>query len=577
MLSKLAAPFGSRMGRVLALAIVASLVVGVACSSGSDINQEDLDAAKNLAVAQSELSSAKADLTSAQGAASAAESAAAAAASELTTTKSSLGSAQSQVTSLTTQLGTAGQAAPPVTVSVISAGQSVPAPAGSAPTGWANDESVRGGLFLVTQFDSSGPDAWSAAEHPLIYMSSEGTESSNPAADADAAYFGGFHMVDAYTHDVIGSVLFTEVEDGGVTKPVSSFPHGADVSPDGKWAYVGFGAGNNDTGGRLGYLAIVNMRTLKIDKLLRQESYFEGGMRSQRVHHVQAWNDPDGNPKVIVQWGFGANGGPHHILDPNDDNRVWKSITYDDIMPMGHPFTTPSPDGQYVYVSIGANWIRSNHSPAAGIAKFDITTGKHEVIEGVGHHPIGITHTADGRFTYVVDGHSSSVYKIDNEINEVVGSTSAGVAGPYGIALNWDETRAVLVGKGEGSHNLGGVLGLLDTVGMRQARDLHQMPIQLGGSASSVDHAILHPDPEVNQFWISNMNGWETIVVDIDTWTAVDWIPTPNGGNTHSGAFVSYNADWTGTLESDQGGPKSAEMWANVRTAVANSAAALAR
>lgn len=310
---------------------------------------------------------------------------------------SSLEAAEGQVTDLQSQVSSMGSAPPAITV--IQTGQSVEAAPGSTPTGWANTESERGGLFLVAQYDSSGPDAWDPVAHPLVYFSSDGTESSSPTYDADADYFAGFYMIDAYSKDVISSVLFTELEG----KKVSSFPHGVGVSPDGKWVYVGFGMGDS----REGHLAIVNARTLKIDKLLRQESYFERGTRSQRVHHIQSWIDSTGEDKVIVQWGFGANGGPHHILDPNDDNKVWQSITYDDIKPIGHPFTTPSPDGQYVYVSMGANFIRSNHSPAAAIAKYDIETGEHEVIEGVGHHPIGITHSSDGRWTYVIDGHSS--------------------------------------------------------------------------------------------------------------------------------------------------------------------------
>lgn len=547
MLKSWKSPLRLGLVRVLLVSALVGLVFGAACSS-SDISQEDLDAAKNLAVVQSELNTAKADLTSAQ--------------SELNTTKSSLDTSASMVSDLQEQVSSMGQVPPPITV--IQTGQSVPAAPGSAPTGWANEESERGGLFLVAQYDSSGPDAWSAADHPLVYFTSDGTESSSPTYDADADYFAGFDMIDGYTKEVIDSVIFTELEG----MKVSSFPHGVGVSPDGKWVYVGFGMGDD----REGHLAIVNARTLKIDKLLKQESYFEGGTRSQRVHHIQSWNDSTGEDKVIVQWGFGANGGPHHILDPMNDNTVWKSITYDDIKPMGHPFTTPSPDGRYIYVSMGANFIRSNHSPAAAIAKFDIETGKHEVIEGVGHHPIGITHTADGRWTYVIDGHSSFVYKIDNEINEVVDSTSTGVAGPYGIALNWDETRAFIVAKGEGTHNKGGVLGLVDLTSFRASRELHQMPIWLGGSASSVDHAILHPDPEINELWVSNMNGWETIVLDIDTYTSTDWIPTVAGGNTHNGAFVTYTSSWVGQVESDMGGPKSAEMWANVEARVAAAA-----
>jgi DNA-binding beta-propeller fold protein YncE len=478
--------------------------------------------------------------------------------------KADLTAKQQEVSQLQTQLASVA----PVTV--VQTGQLVPAPAGSAPTGWANAESIRGGLLLVAQYDSSGPDAWNAAMHPMVYFSSESSYGPNPdmnaELDAGAPEFAGFHIVDAYSKEVVASALFTY--EGNITRG----PHGVGVSPDGQWAYVGFSE-TQEGSPRISYVAIVNARTLKMDKLLKQESYFEGGVRRQALHHIQSWTDWQGNDRVILQWGFGANGGPHHILDPKDDNRVWKSITYDDVMPMGHPFTTPSPDGQYVYVSMGSNWIREAPAHVAGIAKVDLATGESAIIEEVGNHPIGITHTQDGRWTYVVDGHGSMVYKIDNETDEVVDKASAGVAGPYGIALNWDETEIWLVGKGEGSHNRGGVLGLIDARTFSPSRAINQ-PLVLGGSASSVDHAILHPDPAVNELWVSNMNGWETIVVDLDTYEATDWIPTPNGGDTHSGAFVRYDSNWNGELLADMGGPKSASMKATVKANVAALAAA---
>lgn len=480
---------------------------------------------------------------------------------DLDAVQDDLSSAEAQVASLQSQLAST------AAVTIIQTGQLIPAPAGAEPSGWDTAESIRGGLHLVATYDSSGPDAWSVVDHPLVYYSSEGTESSNPDYDSSAPYFAGFHIIDAYTKEVVASWLINEGID-----PVTSFPHNAEFSPDGKWAYVGWRETSAD-GVRSGYMGIVNVRTLKLDKLLKQESYFEGGMRSQGLHHVQSFVDFEGNDRVITQWGFGANGGPHFILDPNDDNRVVQAITYDDVKPMGHPFTTPDPTGQYIYISVGSNWIRSSEAPVAGIAKYDLATGEHEIIEGVGHHPIGIAHTADGRWTYVVDGHGSHVYKIDNETNEVVGSTSAGVAGPYGLAFNWDETLLYVVGKGEGSHNLGSGLGIIDTVRFRQARIVRQMPIRLGGSASSIDHAILHPDPDVNEMWISNMNGWETIVLDLNTNEVKAYIPTPNGGNTHSGGFIRYDSSWNGELLVDMGGPKSDSMWAMIKTRVAAAAA----
>ncbi len=114
---------------------------------------------------------------------------------------------------------------------------------------------------------------------------------------------------------------------------------------------------------------------------------------------------------------------------------------------------------------------------------------------------------------------------------------------------------------------------MIDANRFRPSRAINQ-PVTLGGSASSIDHGILHPDPEVNEMWISNMNGWETIVMSLDTYEVTDYIPTPNGGDTHSGAFVRYGADWSGELLVDMGGPKAASIWAEKRTRAAAAAAA---
>lgn len=428
--------------------------------------------------------------------------------------------------------------------------------AAAATSDWANEESERGGLYLVADFDSEGPDAWDPAEHPLVYITSESHFNPNPNKTIEGA-FAGFHLIDAYSKEVFADYI-------AVTMPKASGmrtgPHGTVISPDGKWAYIGWAEVDDSETRMTGYVAVVNVRTLKIEKLLRQESHFRGAPRSQRLHHVQACQTAEGKQRVIVSFGFGADGGPHFILDPDDDNRVARAITYDDVQLMGHPFTTPDPTCTNVYVSIGSPEIRSAEAPSAGVAKVNMDDGSVRNIMGVGHHPIGITHSADGQFTYVVDGHGSHVYKIDNEENEVVGHTSAGVAGPYGIASNWDESLLFTVGKGEGTHNRGAVLGVIDAKRFTNYRGLQQMPIWLGGSASSVDHAILHPDPEVNEMWVSNMNGWDTIVLDLDTMTATDHILTPHGGDTHSGGFVRYEPDWTGELMADQGGPVSQTM-----------------
>jgi DNA-binding beta-propeller fold protein YncE len=530
----------SRPGIILRLIVIGALLalVATACTSddeGDGVSQADFDAL------QEQLDDANAELVAMQD--------------QMVT---------ATVNQQVVQAGTLGAA---------------PAAAEIPDDGWTNAESIRGGLFLEAQLDSSGEDAWDIAAHPRVYFTSESFQSNyfnDNELDAELGNFAGWHVVDAYTKEIVASALYHDLVPGEANRG----PHGVGVSPDGKWGYVGFATapaegceGEFTACDRVGYVMVVNIQTMKVDKILRQQSYFEGGFRSQAIHHIQCWtHDESGEDYCILQWGFGANGGPHHIIKPNDNNRVYRSITYDDVKPMGHPFTTPSPDGQYVYISMGANFLRHSDLPGAGIAKYDITTGKHEEFHEVGRHPIGITHTQDGKYTYVVDGTSSQLYKLDNETLHVVDRAAAGIAGPYGICLNFDESEAWINGKGEGTANLGNSMSIFDLERFRASRSYGNTPFYLGGSASSVDHCAFHPDPEVNEVWISNMKGWETIVVDLNTYEVEAYIATPNNGDTHGMAFVYYDNGWdSGELMVDMGGPKSQSLQDYVLAQVAAS------
>jgi hypothetical protein len=169
--------------------------------------------------------------------------------------------------------------------------------------GWANSESVRGGLHLVATFDSSGPDAWDIDAHPRVYFTSESyasnwfkdtDEGKTLAASDDFENFVGWHVVDAYSKEVIASALYSY--EGNIVRG----PHGVGVSPDGQWGYVGW-TEETDTG-RNNYVGVINVRTMKLDKLMKQESWREGAMSAQALHHIQAWTDVDGNEYVILQW-----------------------------------------------------------------------------------------------------------------------------------------------------------------------------------------------------------------------------------------------------------------------------------
>jgi DNA-binding beta-propeller fold protein YncE len=435
------------------------------------------------------------------------------------------------------------QLAAVVPTQVVQAGQLAPPPPNAQPSGWDTEESLRGKVRLLATYDSNGPDAWDVAAHPLVYFTSEGV-GANPLGGKRAS---GVQVIDAREKKVIASALFNLGEE------VTENPHGVGISPDGKWVYIGEMHRVAATRQVRSVLMVINARTLKLDRLLQ-------GPRADWFHHITAFTDWQGRDRVIAAYGRNAGGGPIFLLDPRDNNRVVKSFTLEDIgYRIGHPYPTVDPTGHFIYIAVHAPpWQGQNHN-TAGIAKVNLETGAVRIIPFVGDNPIGMAHTSDGRFTFVNDAHSSNVYKIDNQTNSVVEDTSTGVAGPYGLALNWDESVLYPIGKGEGTHNNGSVVGYVTTEPFRSPRNLFQnMPIWLGGSASSIDHGILHPDPAVNELWISNMNGWETIVLDLNTNKVNAYIPTPNGGDTHSGGFVRYNRDWTGELLADMGGPKRA-------------------
>ena len=440
-------------------------------------------------------------------------------------------------------------ASTPATVTTtIQSAQLQPAPAGAAPSGWETADAIRGNLTLLAKFDSSGPAAWDQVKHPVVYVSSMSYPTTHDATKPGDG--SGFYVIDAYTKEVVASRVYD------LGELVTTYPHSVGSSLDGKWWYFMQADQVAATKQARPQVFVINAKTLKIDKVLMHPT--------QRLHHVGAFTDSKGQSRVVLGMGFGAVGGPHFILDPNNDNKVVQSITYDDIRPMGHPFTAPSPDGKYLYISMGSPEIRTGEGNEASVAKWDIEKKVATVIHGTGNHPIGMVPTQDGKFLYLVDAENSKVFKVDVVNNAVVGETSAGVAGPYGGRLNWDETELFIVGKGEGSHNKGSVLGLIDTKTFQQSRKLATMPIYLlgeanaasGGVIASVDHAILHPDPKVNEMWVSNMAGNETIVLDLNVDRPKAYIRTPNGGNTHSGFFIKYDANWNGELLADMLGPK---------------------
>ncbi|MBI3014594.1 MAG: SMP-30/gluconolactonase/LRE family protein [Candidatus Tectomicrobia bacterium] len=409
---------------------------------------------------------------------------------------------------------------------VIQAGQLQAAPQGAPPSGWDTETSLKANVRLIATYDSSGPNAWDPAKHPLVFITSEG---KGYAGTYSKTYkLAGLQIIDANTKEVVTSASY----DLGFKKMMT--PHGLGISPDGKWLYVPTGDGDQPwtVEQQGGTLLIVNARTLKLDKVLSTPV---------GPHHVNAFRDWKGRDRVLVEADQ-----TRILLDPNDDHRI--VMTFGTLNFNALPYQSDvDPSGRYIYSGLILGGRSVADKLAGAVGKLDLASGRVKIIPGVGMYPNGFAFTSDGKYTYVSDSSGSRIYKIDNSTDTVVGSTQSGVPGPYNIALNWDETELWVIGKGEMSFNLGGSLGLVNTKTFTTVREF-----PIGGQ--TIDHNTLHPDVSANEMWITSSGTLETIVFDLGKRQVKARIPSANGGDTHSGGFVRYNPDFTGELLADQGG-----------------------
>ncbi|MFQ5922349.1 MAG: YncE family protein [Anaerolineales bacterium] len=402
---------------------------------------------------------------------------------------------------------------------------------------WDTEWSQKFGIKLLEAFDSGGDPAWDPAEHPLVYLASEGPGYSGLISSG--VVFPGFLMIDAETRETVAAPHY----DLGQEEYFE--PHGLGVSPGGEWIYIPTGAaaawGSPSGGGRL---LIINAQTLKLDKVLSTQG---------NPHHIKSFVDAQGRELVLVE---NFSDSTFYVLDPNDDNRIVGGIDGSGLRGSGY-LSFAHPSGQYIFVS-----VRTPFGSEGGVAVVDTDTWRTRAhIDTLDSSPIYVAFSADGETAYVTGGHESTVAKLDISAENprawnVSGFTSAGTLGPYGLTLNWDESQLWTIGKGEGAHNRGNTMGLIDP-------NIMTMPPRAWapGSRGSFytdcvrgDHALVNPVPEMNEMWISCNASFNTIIWDFETQSIKENLATPNGGSTHNGAFVQYEPDFTGRVLSDQNG-----------------------
>ena len=407
---------------------------------------------------------------------------------------------------------------------------------------WATDWSRTLGVSLIAEFDSSGPAAWDPEAHPLVFITTEGPGYSGLMSGLTEP---GVAIIDAVTHEVVASQHFA------LEGAESYFePHGLGVSPDGRWIYLptGTSPGFGDVG--TGRLLIIDALTLQLDKVLATPT---------NPHHAKAFTDANGNELVLA---YTFREGGFYVLDHQQDNRVVGGVPNGELQGRGY-LGFVSPDGKYLLVSTRPpRGVEGNGS----VVVIDTNTWRSlSRIDVLDSDPIWVSFSGDGLHAYVTGGHDSLVARIDMDGPpnswSVDGVSSAAAIGPYGAHLNWDDTQLWIVSKGEATHNRGISLGLVNPDIMRGLPYNSWAPGPVGEFFTGCmrgDHGTVHPDPDLDQLWVTCNGSFEIVVFDMFNREVADRIAMPNGGSTHSGAFVEYTigdmGDFEGQVLSDQNG-----------------------
>ncbi len=390
---------------------------------------------------------------------------------------------------------------------------------------WANEWSEKVNIELEYSFDSSGPDAWDSAEHPLVFMTTEGPGYGGLLSGVTLP---GLAIIDADTREVVTSQTY-DVLSWGWSNVFE--PHGLGTSPDGKWIYLPTGEGSfGSAGDHAGRFLVINARTLKIDKVIKLQG---------QAHHAKSFVTPEGEQRVIL-YGWTQ---PMFVLDPADDNRVVGSVSHQEQGSEGYLYFASSKGDKIIGTGRYRDFDMRKHLTDNPVWIIDTDTWKvKKWIQVHDSAPTWINFTSDDKYAYISGARNSIVLQLDMEQQKVITEQRAGVDGPYGNHFGWDDRFIYTVGKGEESHNRGKVVGMVDTSTMSipGSRSMNQFYT----GCIRGDHGTLHPDPEANELWISCNASFEVAIFDLDTREVSGRIPLPNGGSTHSGAFISYPSGW---------------------------------
>ena len=379
-------------------------------------------------------------------------------------------------------------------------------------------------------------DAGEQVFHPkpggLYFYQNTGTSVGMVSYDEPRTNTSQVVVGDAQTKEVVTYGQMPDRLRGGV--------HTTVLSPDARHVYIiGGGLGMGTGGGT----ARTPSTLLKVDALTLQplKHLNIGG----RLHHGQIFQD---RYLLLDMFVSERDALDVFLFDPETDEIVG-GIRGEDL---GGRNYTSFTDDEFIYVLMqpaGAN--------ARGFAAGNITVlrpfwvAKIDPVnwEVVAEYPYTgyrgdwIIIDSKSEYMYVPAAVSNNVTKVNLATGAIEWATSTGI-GPYGGALNADETQVWISNKGETSGQFGRTITVIETSSGRILDTVF--------SGYKADHVLLSPDG--TEMWATSNGEGSIYVFDAQTREQLKVIHMPHRGEPHGLVWVKYDENGEGRVVRDQGG-----------------------
>ena len=375
----------------------------------------------------------------------------------------------------------------------------------------------------------------------LYFYENIGTNSrrsGGPGASSTAVVVG-----DAESKEVIVSGLMPDEMRGSV--------HTTVLSPDARYVYIIGPSGQlptDDLGNGPGSVLRTPATLLKVDALtLRPVKQLAIG---GRMHHAQIFQDR----YLLIDTFIAEPGGLDIFLFDPETDQILGGVSSEDL---GGSNYTAYTDDEFIYVLMQPGNDGGQLAGAAAAASGEMTLLRPywvvkidpENWEVVAEYPYRgyrgdwITIDSKSEYFYVPAAGSANVTKVNIATGAIEWSTPTGV-GPYGSALNADETELWVSNKGEATGALGRTITVVDTETGRGLETVF--------SGYQADHVLLSPDGK--EMWATSNGEGRIYVFDAETKEQIKVIDMPNRGAPHGLVWVHYDDDGNGRVVRDQGG-----------------------